>query len=125
MKLCISPDGFVAVETDDAVQAAALIKALSNGARVNGSAASPARPVSAPPSKEAQPPVSLSPALLATWEWLTSFETSESGVGGITGEDAAGALGINPAAALFRLRRLVSLGLAYQPGRGLFKPVEA
>lgn len=115
MKVTITLDGDVVVDTDDPTQALAMVAGLRNGTKPK------------PKQKRKKEKfvvdqeVQLSKELVDTWNWLVANDTPT----GSKPEYAAGPLGCTVATAAQRMQKLVAEGLAYRVKRGYYRSGEA
>jgi hypothetical protein len=124
MKLVISPDGSITVETPDSPSAAEFVRELY-GARVAPVAAAPkaieAKRVAKKPRRKklAQPKADrpLTKAMDETWAWLAASDRPE----GVTADEVAKAFGLSHAGGLWRINALIKREMAWRVGPGRYR----
>lgn len=110
MRLTVTLDGSVTVETADPREAAIFVRELRNGKAVKTTRKSP-------PKELESESVPLSNALVETWNWLVAHDCAE----GRGSDEVAEALDIKRHTAVYRLNTLVDKDLAWKPDRGHYR----
>lgn len=112
MRVTVTPGGDITVDADTPADAAAFVRELQTG-----KPARRGRPKKPKPLELESVEEPLSPPLVDTWNWLVAHDTPE----GHSAAECARGLGIALNTALYRLKKLVSKDLAYQPVPGLYR----
>jgi hypothetical protein len=123
MKLVISPDGTITVETPDSPSAAEFVRELY-GARVapiaEPKAIEPKRAAKKPRRKKLAQPKADRPLTKVhdeTWAWLAASDRPD----GVTAEEVAQAFGLSHAGGLWRINELIKRDMAWRVGPGRYR----
>lgn len=110
MKLTVTRDGDVIIETGDRHEAVAVARELRNGAK-------PAKQRRKKRAELESAEESLSPQLVDAWNWLVNNDTPD----GSRPEEMAESLEINPHTAVYRIGQLVKKDLAWKAAPGRYR----